>query len=125
VARLQVGRSAVVQGGARATPEVLKPLHELWTNQNFQDNWVKSIRADLANFKEAVWNLDFDNLSAQEAKIWTDILGLPIPSREDEYKVAIIGLRAVVKYTEWKIAQLERAAISFVEAQQTGQPRSG
>ena len=101
--------------GAQRTPEELRPLHELWTNQNFQDNWVKSIRADLKNFKEAVWNMDFENMSATDVKTWTEILKLPIPTGSDEWKSALMGIRAVVGYTEWKLGQLERRATQFFE----------
>jgi hypothetical protein len=113
VARLPIGRPS-----SGATPEVLKPLYELWTNQNFQDNWVKPMRADLDNFKEAVWNLDFSNLGARDHKTWTEVLGLPIPETPEDYKLTIHCLRTLTKYTEWKLDKLEQAATQFFELQQ-------
>ena len=101
--------------GRQVTPETLRPLHELWTNQNFQDNWVKSIRAELAEFKEAIWTLDFTNLSPTNMKTWAEVLKLPIPVSQGEMEIVLRGLRAVVGYTEWKLERLERAATQFFE----------
>lgn len=111
MARLATG----VVHGAQMTPETLRPLHELWTNQNFQDNWVTSVRADLKNFMEAIWNMDFDSLSTTDMKTWTQVLRLPVPVKPGDLEVAIMGLRAVVGYTEWKLGQLERRATQFFE----------
>jgi hypothetical protein len=111
VARLTTGPP----GGRQPTPEQLRPLHELWTNQNFQDNWVKNIRAELAEFKEAIWSLDFENMSPTNAKTWAEVLKLPVPKEQGDLEIALVGLRAVVSYTEWKLGQLERRAAQFFE----------
>lgn len=99
--------------GQQITPEVLKPLHELWTNDNFQKNFVDSVRADLNNFKECVWDFNFENLSAGDRKIWTEILGLPIPTGALEWQQCMTAIRAVVSYSEWKFSQVEKRAVQF------------
>jgi hypothetical protein len=102
-----------VPRGAQATPEVLKPFYELWTNSNFQDHFIKSMKADLENFKQAMWNMDFANLHPRDHKTWTEILGLPIPQTDEEFKRCFMALKCCVSYVDWKIGQVERAALQF------------
>lgn len=118
MARLTEG----VARGARATLEVLKPLYELWTNDGFQDNFVKSVRADMENFKKAMWDLDFANLHPRDHKTWTGILGLPIPQTDEEFRRCFMALRCCDAYINWKIHEIERAAVQF--QQLTGGPNA-
>lgn len=113
MARLAEGRPR----GVRATPEVLKSFYELWTNENFQDNFVKFMRNDLENFKQAMWNMDFGNLHPTDHKTWTEVLGLPIPQTDEEFKRCFMALKCCVSYTEWKLGQIEKAALEFQGAQ--------
>lgn len=119
MARLPVGPHGLTQA------EVLKPLHELWTNGNFQENWVKSVQADLEGFKTAVFDMNFSNLDRVDEKTWTEILGLPIPSTANDWLVVITALRAVVKYNEWKLHQIEKRSIQWFELTQASSPAGG
>lgn len=116
MARLTEGRPR----GVRATPDVLKPYFELWTSNTFQDNFVKSVRADMQNFKDAMWNMDFSNLHPTDHKTWTEILGLPIPQTAEEFQQCFWALKCCISYTQWKLAEVERAALEFQGAAEPG-----
>ena len=88
----------------------LAGLHQMWTDRNFQENWVKYIRADLEALKDAFWEMNFENLKPEHARFWVDQLGLPIPKGAEEYRLALMCLRSIVKYTEWKLSVLEKAS---------------
>lgn len=111
MARLTEGRPR----GVQATPEVLKPFYELWTNDVFQDNFVKSVRGDLANFKSVMWDMDFSNLHPRDHKTWTEIIGLPIPQTDEDFKRCFMALKCCVSYVTWKLGEVERAALQFQE----------
>ena len=108
--------------GVTQTPEAraeqYKPLANLWNDTNFQEVWVKMVRADLQSFKDALWNLNFEDLSSENLKMWTEHLGLSIPKTGEDFKLALTCLRSIVKYTEWRLSVIETGADRFSEYQQ-------
>ncbi len=116
---VQVGRiQGATLGAKKDDLSVLAPLHALWHDENFQTAWVKAMKADLQNFKEALFDMNFQNLSTTDVKTWTERLGLPIPEKPEDYHVALMCLRSIVRYNEWKLEVVERAASRYVEFQQ-------
>ena len=101
-----------------ARGESYKSASVLWNDVNFQELWVKAIRADLQQFKNALWELNFDDLPPENLKMWTEHLGLSIPKTGEDYKLALTCLRSIVKYTEWRLETVETAANRFSEYQQ-------
>lgn len=114
--------NAVTQGKKKDDVNVLFPLHSLWTDENFQTVWVKAIRMDLEGLKEAIWEMNFDNLRPEDLKTWTQILELPIPKEAEDFKLAVMCLRSIVKYCGWKLSVLERASNRYVQFQQASFP---
>ena len=101
-----------------ARAESYKPASVLWADVNFQELWVKAIKADLQQFKNALWELNFDDLPPEHLKMWTEHLGLSIPKSGEDYKLALACLRSIVKYTEWRLETVKTGSDRFSEYQQ-------
>ena len=101
-----------------ARAEGYKAASVLWADVNFQELWVKAIKADLQQFKNALWELNFDDLPPEHLKMWTEHLGLSIPKSGEDYKLALACLRSIVKYTEWRLETVKTGSDRFSEYQQ-------
>lgn len=94
-------------------PEQLGPWHELWTDPNFQEIWVKTIRSDLQSFKDVLWTASLTTMPPQERKIWDDVLCLPPLGRPGDWELALRCMRAVCGYFEWRLQTIERHSKRF------------
>ncbi len=102
-------------GDARKDAEALRPKHELWNNDLFQEHFVKPLEQQFAQILEAMLDTPIgeEHVAEKTQVIPLKILGMSQPKTSEESLRLYLSMRAVLRFWKWKLGQLKSESERF------------